>query len=311
MSSDFAEVRSLLRALSHLLERCRASLDARGVVFGLYGLQCMDGSCEEVRLLLRALLPRVKDIEGMHGDDNKVLLPPRALSPDGLRVWEPLTAQHVSVGLYGLLGLLDSPEGRQLGLYMIRMFIKVGELGSGITALSGVAASEYVVVMLPFLKDRMTGREVEGCEKTICDIKRLCRGSNHVDIINVKGMREREKKWLRVKDDLHSAVVKTFENSNLRISQNEPLFDLFQCAILIRVPRATGAMTKNGLGQSLTINLEVQKSRHDLKYQMLRDKYFRLNGIVVERIPYSKANMMSRQEKVEWVLHETAKALLM
>ena len=313
MSSDFAEVRSLLRALSHLLERCRASLDARGVVFGLYGLQRMDGSCGEVRLLLRALLRRVKDIEGMHGDDDKVLLPPRALSPEGLRVWEPLTAQHVSLGLFGLLGLIDSPEGRHLGLYMIRMFIKVGELGSGITALSGVAASEYVVVMLPFLKDHMNGQEVEGCEKTMCDIKRLRRGSNHVDntyISNVKSIKEREKRWLRVKDDLHSAVVKTFENSGLRISHNEPLFDLFQCAILIRIPRATGAMTKNGLGQSLMINLEVQQRRHDLKYQMLRDAYFRLNGIVVERIPLSKAGIMSRQEKVEWVLHVTAKALL-
>ena len=314
MSSDFAEVRSLLRALSHLLKRCGGSLDARGVVFGLYGLQCMNGSCEEVRLLLQALLPRVKDIKGMHGDDNKVLLPPRELSPEGLRVWEPLTAQHVSLGLYGLLGLLDSPEGRHLGLYMIRIFIKFGELDSGITALSGVAASEYVVIMLPILKDHMTDREVEGCEKIICDIKRLCRGPNHVGnshIVNGKRMKKSENRWLRVNDDLHSVVMETFENSNLRISHNKPLFDLFQCNILIRIPRATGAMTENGLGQNLMINLEIQKSSPDTKYEMLRDQYFRSKGIVVERIPLRNVAMMSKQDKVEWVLHVTAKALLM
>ena len=60
MSSDNAEVRSLLRALSGQVEKCWELLDRQAVGTALYGLQGMSRDNAEVRSLLRAVSGQVE-----------------------------------------------------------------------------------------------------------------------------------------------------------------------------------------------------------------------------------------------------------
>jgi ribonuclease HI len=60
MSSDNAEVRSLVQALSGQVERCREPLSAQHVGNALYGLQGMSSDDAEVRSLIRALSGQVE-----------------------------------------------------------------------------------------------------------------------------------------------------------------------------------------------------------------------------------------------------------
>ena len=78
MSSDDEDVRSLLRALTPQIKRCKEPLSAVDLDSALYGLRDMSSDDEDVRSLLRALMPQIK------------------------RCKEPLSAEGVGTALSGL-----------------------------------------------------------------------------------------------------------------------------------------------------------------------------------------------------------------
>ena len=130
----------------------------------------------------------------------------------------------------------------------------------------------------------------------------------------------------RSEQHMHSATVKALAGSKLRVSHNEHLFGLFECDIVVRVPRAVDACIEEGgrgdgrdpVGereeQSLVINIEVDGVHHrrerKKRFCKMRDKYLVSRGVVIERMESSTLRRMSEQEVEEWVLGITAKVLL-
>lgn len=125
---------------------------------------------------------------------------------------------------------------------------------------------------------------------------------------------------------MHSATMKALAGSKLRVSHNEHLFGLFECDIVVRVPRAIDAcIAEGGRGggrypkgereeQSLVINIEVDGVHHrrekKKRFCKMRDEYLVSRGVVIERMEISTLRGMSEQEVEEWVLDITAKAML-
>ena len=104
----------------------------------------------------------------------------------------------------------------------------------------------------------------------------------------------------------------------MRISHNEHLFGLFECDIMIRIPRALNARTGNGglEGEdSLIINIEVDGVHHrrekNKRFCRLRDEYLQSRGVVIARIEVSALNAMNEQDLEKWIADIAAKALLL
>ena len=159
------------------------------------------------------------------------------------------------------------------------------------------------------------------CELTISDIeiKSHALDEDGDSITNVSFQSSSEQ-------HMHSATVKALAGSNLRVSHNEHLFGLFECDIVVRVPRAVDAcIAEGGLGegrdsvgereeQSLVINIEVDGVHHrrekKKRFCKMRDEYLVSRGVVIERMEISTLRAMSEQEVEEWVLGITAKVLV-
>jgi hypothetical protein len=336
MSSDNAEVRSLLRALSGQVERCREPLDAQAVGNALYGMQGMSSDNAEVRSLVRALSGQVErckepldarevgnalyGMQGMSSEDAEVRSLLRALSGQVERCKEPLSAQAVGNALYGLVGVLDVDEGRDLGLYLMRTYLDLHRNGLFVSS-DCVFSSQNFFMVLPLLKDYLTEKEVKECERIMSDIesKSHTPDEDGDSLMNISFQSPSEQ-------HVHSATVKALAGSKLRVSHNEFLFGLFECDIVVRVPRAVDAcIEEGGRGdgrdpggereeQSLIVNIEVDGVHHrrekKKRFCKMRDKYLVSRGVVIERMESSKLRAMSEQEVEEWVLGITVKVLL-
>ena len=126
---------------------------------------------------------------------------------------------------------------------------------------------------------------------------------------------------------MHAAVVKALEESNMRVSHNEHLFGLFECDIVVRIPRAlntrTGEEDQNrdlkGGGregaESVIINIEVNGVHHRRekvkRFSRLRDEYPQSRGVVIARIEVSVLDAMNEQDLEKWIADFAAKALLL
>ena len=294
------ESRELLSSLHKIAVKCKEPLDAQAVGNALYGLQGMSSDDADVRSLVRALSGQVQ------------------------RCSEPLSAQNVGNALYGLQGMSSSDEGRCLGLCLIRTYIDIHKKGVSVTP-ECLSSSKSVVMIFPLLKDHLSDDEVTECERITSDID----GRSHAydegvdSSINLRFQSRSEQR-------MHTAAVKSLGGSKLRVSHNEHLFGLFECDVVIRVPRAVDVHSEGGsrgVGhggnlereelreeQSLIINIEVDGVHHrrekKKRFCRLRDEYLQSRGVVIARIGVSALGAMSEHELEEWVLDVTAKALL-
>ena len=170
---------------------------------------------------------------------------------------------------------------------------------------------------LPLLRDHLTLSEVKECERIITDIESKAIVSNGVgDPATSASFQSRGERRM------YTATMKALGESNMRISHNEHLFDLFECDIVVRIPRAVNARTvredleghANGREESLIINIEVDGVHHrrerTKRFCRLRDGYLQSRGVVNERMEVSALDAMSEQELKKWVMDITAKALL-
>ena len=303
MSSDSADVRSLVRALSGQVQRCNEPLNGQEVGNALYGLQGMSSDNADVRSLVRALSGQMQ------------------------RCNEPLDEQAVGNALYGLLDIFGVDEGYSLGLYLIRSYINLYKRGVNATS-DGLSSSQSVVMVLPLLRDHLTDDEVKECERIISeiDIKLRLSVESVETPMNLRFQSHSEER-------MHTAAMRAFGGSKLLVSHNEHLFGLFECDIVVRVPRAAvdthSEEDSRGISQghdlernrvqvrgeqSLIINIEVDGVHHrqekKKRFCRLRDEYLQSRGVVIARIEVSALNAMSEHEVEEWVLDATAKALL-
>ena len=230
--------------------------------------------------------------------------------------------------MYGLLDIFGVDEGCSLGLYLIRSYINLYKRGVNATS-DGLSSSQSVVMVLPLLRDHLTDDEVKECERIISDIDIKSRVSDD-GVNSPMNLRFQSRSEQR----MHTATIKVLGGSNLRVSHNEHLFGLFECDIVVRVPRAVEAHSEEGsrgIGQgrdldreqereevreeqSLIINIEVDGVHHrrekKKRFCRLRDEYLHSRGVVIARIEVSALNAMSEHEVEEWVLDMTAKALM-
>ena len=146
MSSDDADVRSLVRVFAGHVERCREPLDVQAVGNALYGLQGMSSDDADVRSLVRVLVGQVE------------------------RCREPLSTQNVGNALYGLQGMFNAADGQGLGSYMLKSFITLHKVAVDYTPES-IACGRSVVMCLPLLRDHLTLSDVKECERIITDIE--------------------------------------------------------------------------------------------------------------------------------------------
>ena len=105
---------------------------------------------------------------------------------------------------------------------------------------------------------------------------------------------------------VHIVLARVFGKSDIALTSNEYLFNLFEADIILRVYSASGG--------SYVINIEVDGMHHlREKKEMfcaLRDEYLKSRGIVVYRITTSALWDMSDEEIQSWALGKVASALL-
>ena len=300
------ESKEMLSCLSRIVEKCSESFNAQEVGNALYGLQGMSSDDADVRSLVRALSGQVA------------------------RCREPLSAQAVGNALYGLQGISSYDEGRCLGLYFIRTFIDLNKRGISVTP-DYVSLCQSVVLVFPLVKEHLTDDEVKECKRIISDID--IKSSVSDDGVNSPSNLRFQS---RSEQRMHTAAMKALGGSNFHVSHNEHLFGLFECDIVVRLPRAVEAHSEEGsrdIGQgrdlerervqehgevpeeqSLIINIEVDGVHHQRekkkRFCRLRDEYLQSRGVGIARIEVSVLSAMSEHEVEGWVLDATAKALL-
>jgi hypothetical protein len=107
-----------------------------------------------------------------------------------------------------------------------------------------------------------------------------------------------------VEQRVYTIGKKVFENSAESISSNEYLCSIFEGDIVLRVPIATDEHPSGF--KSLIINIEVDGISHKQetkkRFCILRDKYLKSQGVVIERIEASTLKKMTDLEVGEWIL---------
>jgi hypothetical protein len=101
-----------------------------------------------------------------------------------------------------------------------------------------------------------------------------------------------------------------FENSDITILSNEYLCNTFEADIVLRVPIANSAHHSPLDSEVLVVNVEVDSIHHKLerkkRFCMLRDKYLRSQGVIIERIEVSVLRRMKDMEVKKWLLERVA-----
>ena len=333
LSNDDADVLLLLHGLSNLVQRCTEPMKSQSVSNALYGLQGMSSDDEDVRSLVRAMtdqLHRIREpmsaqavgnalygLQGMSRDDADVQALARALKDEVLRCSGPLDAQAVSNALYGLQNFLRAPEGKDLGSYLIKTFIKLFQDIADYTP-EHIACVRSVVLSLPILRDILDENEVKECERIIAHIESKARVSNEVVARTVSLSLQ-----LRGTQRMHTALMKALEKINASVSHNELLFGLFESDIVIRIPRAVDKHTvsedrdREGCRgeEVMAINIELDGLHHRGEkkkiFCRLRDRYLLSRGVVIERMEVSTLDAMSEQDVDQWAQDVTAKSLIL
>ena len=305
------ESKEMLSCLPRIVEKCTEPLNAQAVGNALYGLKGMSSDNAEVRSLVRVLVGQVErcrepldaqtvgnalyGLQGMSSDNADVRSLVRVLVGQVERCREPLDAQTVGNALYGLQGMFSSlvdytPEH--------------------------ISCGSSVVMSLQLLRDHLTLSEVKECESIITDIERKAIASSKGGDPAISASFQS-----RSEQRMHIAMMKALGESNMRVSHNEHLFGLFECDIVVRIPRAVDARTvredreghADGREDCLIVNIEVDGVHHrrekKKRFCRLRDGYLQSRGVVIERMEVSALDAMSEQELKKWVMDVTAKAL--
>jgi hypothetical protein len=103
-----------------------------------------------------------------------------------------------------------------------------------------------------------------------------------------------------------------FNNSNISISSNEYLFNLFESDIVLRIPIVNDSSSSKSRERDLIINIEVDgihhKQERKKRFCMLRDKYLEAQDVVIERIDASVLSRMEDKKIKDWIQERVAEA---
>jgi predicted nucleic-acid-binding protein len=243
-------------------------------------------------------------MQGMSGDSVEVYAMLSALLPKVESCREALTAQAVGNALYGMQGLKGAADTSILIDFLyhqVKIIAGSSLLLKSLSSKDLVYLGQHLVLTLPVLQEEMKDEHQRWEMISTLLSDELVNRKSHADPFfrpsEFQSHAER-----RVYD-----ITKTaFENAVVSLSSNEYLFNIFETDIVLRVPIANSVNHSQSNNSDLIINIEVDGIHHQLerkkRFCMLRDKYLRSQGVVIERIEVSVLRRMKDNEVKEWLL---------
>ena len=317
MSSDNAEVRALISALVPKVKGCSVAFDAQTVGNALYGLQGMSSDSAEVRELISALVPKIREctahlsaqavgnalygLQGMSSEIAEVRELISALAPKIRECTAHLSAQEVGNALYGICCLVGSLE---LDLAVDAIWGNIVHLGlntSNIKTLSDfdiMCLGQSIVLCLPVLQGSLKEDDYRKWESVsvLIGTELSSRYSKARDSMSFQSNVERR---------MHAVLTRIFDKSDIMITHNEYLFNLFEADMVLRIPTISG--------DNFLINIEVDGIHHlrekSKRFCALRDEYLKSKGVVVSRIEVSALHDMSDKDVESWALDRLTNAV--
>jgi hypothetical protein len=230
-------------------------------------------------------------MQRMSSDSSEVCALISALASKVQSCEESLDAQAVGNALYGMNGLtgVDSVIVILDRLFShLSFFVKSSVTFESLATPDLVCLGQNMAMSLPVLRKCLKEGEYEKW-KEVGSLVSVELGKRKLADISHHGFQS-------------SAAKNALNASDLLLSSNEHLFDLFESDIVVR-SRVDG-------GECFVLNIEVDGIHHkrekSKRFCMLRDEYLRSRGVVVERIDTSQMRRMKEEELREWVVQRVA-----
>ena len=248
----------------------------------------------------------------------------RSLAPKIKNCNEPLNAQSIANALYGLQGMTDTTENL---IFLDFLYVELVNFTTAVNKISTadiLMLAQSISLCLPYLKISLDEDYMKwDIINTILSNELKNRVINAVDLSITSSLLEKR---------MLTAATKAAHNSNIIVSGNEHLFDLFESDIVLRIPllhfegeysldgehsspRENSSENENSsmnecsiVGDSnyLIINIEVDGIHHgketNKKFSLLRDQYLRSRGVRVERMKATQQRRMSDDDLEIWIL---------
>jgi hypothetical protein len=220
---------------------------------------------------------------------------------------EALDAQAVGNALYGLQSVKLDKESSNVLEVLYYQLIDLADRTVNFQSLSVVelvSISQNVVMTLPVLQEALKDdyRKWDKVKLLLVDelTRRKSSDNSFLQPGNLRSSAEKE---------LFNIARETFENTSILVSSNEYLFNLFESDIILKIPTVSGPSSSH----SVIINIEVDGSHHlrerKKRFCMLRDKYSKSQGVVIERIDVPFLQKMKNDDSLrDWLLKIVANA---
>lgn len=173
-----------------------------------------------------------------------------------------------------------------------------------LTTLDLVYLSQNIVLGLGEQKNIMKEEYEKWVEVQVLLVNELASRRSNYDSFFSAG-KNKSKAEMRV----NKAVNKLFKNtsSSILVSRNEYLFNLFESDIVLRtVLENSDSNSDSSSNNDIIINIELDGLQHQRekskRFGMLRDKYLKSQGVVVERLENSSLEKMSEDQLEKWLL---------
>ena len=318
MNSDCAVVCDLLSALVPKIRGCEVIFKAQEVSNALYGLQGMSSDNAVVRSLISTLTPRIRScsttlgahefkcmlygMQRMRGDSDEMCNLVSAIVPKVQSCETDFNCEELSYMLTGTHQLIHLSVFRPILDVLLRETCKLEKNSrnfKGLRYKELVFLGQSITKSLPALRTTLPFDEYQQWERIH---QLLCYAvENHKSFGVTTNLSQ-----LRAERRMQTLLKRVFEKSSVIMSQDERLFNFFKTAILLRVN-----YTKD---ESLMINIQLDDIMPDSPVSMkrarvLRDKYFKSQGVFVHRLDHTLTEKMTGEEIQEWVLSRVADAV--
>ena len=325
MSSDHAEVRSMVSALLGKVHSCKESLGAQEVGNALYGMQCMSSDHAEVRSMVSALAGKVHSckeslgaqavgnalygMQGMSSDHAEVRSMVSALLGKVHSCKESLSAQEVGNALYGMQGMSNDHCASILA-FLLGHISSLTE-AKHLKRLDLLSIGQAVHLCIPSRRDVLD----DASYKLWTEFGDLvCSEHRHRRTIG-----ECEDSFRsHVERKVHRVAASLYGQSRVTVSSNDYLFDMFEGDVVVRIPfvgETDGIEKIPGSREYFVINIEVDGMHHrqerKINFCKMRDAYLKSRGVIVHRIDASLVTKMNDNQLEQWLLDVTAESLLM
>jgi hypothetical protein len=221
-----------------------------------------------------------------------------ALEPKVVGCKSPLSIQEVANALYGLQGVTGAASAQSI----IRFLLSQSCLNEDKSMRELIMLGQSVTLMLPFLWGTKDYDGWAQIKRSICD---ELSGRQTGAYPSNGGQSAAES---RIQD----LASKLFDGSNVQMSSNEYLCDVFESDLVIRLAYNEECGTASS--SALVINIEVDGVHHEeerkKRYCRLRDAYLKSKGIIIMRMTVARLETLNDAAIEQWLLNGVADSAL-